>query len=91
MTLKESKLYSEQIVTMQALRKAHYRDVLPVSKRILNFLKSLICCKKSKKANLVGDEEIKMGERVPSRPESVLSDDIPDLQAGTSKRMKVIN
>ena len=91
MTLKESKLYSELIVTMQALKKAHYRDVLPVSRRILNFLKSLICCKKPKKAKLVGDEEIKMGERVPSRPESVLSDDIPDLQAGTSKRMKVIN
>ena len=91
MTLKESKLYSELIVTMQALRKAHYRDVLPLSRRILNFLKSLICCKKSKKAKLVGEEEIKMSEKVASRPESLLSDDIPDLQTGTSKRMKVIN
>ena len=91
MTLKESKLYSELIVTMQALRKAHYRDVLPWSRRILNFLKSLICCKKAKKTKLVGEEEIKMSEKVASRPESLLSDDIPDLQTGTSKRMKVIN
>ena len=87
--MKESKLYSELIVTMQALKKAHYRDVLPASRRILNFLKSLICCRKSKKAKMA-DDDFKMGIIASSRPESVLSDDVLDPQTETSKRMKVI-